>query len=110
MTTLLFFLILSAFFLFYQTSKRAELNRSFLIEKLAQSHPGRSKIIGLVLLLVSLIGCMSYWGISSGIFAFLIVLTTVGSLVILLAPLRYMSYQLVTSFLVISFIVELIFT
>ncbi len=86
------------------------LNRAFLLEQLAQDNPLASKATGALLLLLSLAGSMLYWGVSSGIFAFLVVLTTVGSLVILLAPLRYLSYKLIALCFIASLIVELIFT
>lgn len=109
MITLLFFLMLSGFFLFYNTSKRAVLNRSFLLENLAQDNPVISRAAGAFLLLAALAGSMLYWGFSAGIFAFLIVLMTVGSLVILLAPLRYLSYTWIAFFFLLSLTAELIF-
>lgn len=109
MTTLLFFISLIGFFLLYNTSKKVKLKRSFLLEEIAQKNPKYSKITGMSLISLALIGSILYWGMGAGIFAFFVVLMTVGSAVVLMAPLKYLRHKLVAVLFVVSFIVELIF-
>lgn len=110
MNTLLVFITFIGFFLTYNTSKKAKLNRSFFLEKKAQDYPREAKIIGLGLMILVLIGSVFHWGVASGIFAFFVILMTVGSMVVLIPPLRYLGYRLVGVLFVVSFIIELIFS
>lgn len=109
MTTILSFITFIGFFLAYNTSKKAKLKRSLYIEKGAQDHPKQAKVIGLGLLLLVLVGCVFYWGVTSGIFGFLILIMTVGSLVIVLGPIPMIRYKLVGVLFIISLFIELIF-
>lgn len=108
MTTLLVFLVFIAFFLLYNTSKKAELNRKFLLEKWAQDHVQTSKVIGLCILSGALAMCVVYFGIGSGIFGFFVILMTVASCVVLFAPLRYVKAWVLSSLFLLSFLLELI--
>ena len=108
MTTHIVFLVFIAFFLLYNTSKKAELNRAFLVEKWAQDHITASKVVGLGLLLGALAMCVVYFGIGSGTFGFFVILMTVGSCVVLFAPLRYVKVWVLSSAFLLSFLFELI--
>jgi len=108
MVTLLVFLIFVAFFLLYNTSKKAELNRKFLLEKWAQDHIQASKILGLVILIFAMVQCISYWGTGSGLFAFVVILMTVASCVVLFAPLRYIKAWALSSVFLLSILLEFI--
>lgn len=109
MTVLLILISLLGFFLCYSTSKKATLNHNFLLEKIAQDNPEISKGIGVLLLLIAMGGSIWYWGIAAGIFGFFVILMTVGSTIILVAPLKYIGYKWVAGLFIIAFIVELIF-
>lgn len=109
MTTLLFFNVFFGFFLCYNTSKRAELNSNFVLVKIGQRLPHASKVIGMLLMAVALAGSILYYGFGSGIFAFFIILMTMGSMIVLLAPLRFVGYKMVSILFLISLTMELIF-
>lgn len=106
MTTLLTFISLLGFFLLYNTSKKAGLSRSFFLEKMAQGNPEMSKIMGLLLLVVALVGSILFWGTGAGIFGFFVILMTVGSAIVLIAPLRYVSYKLVSGMFLFFLLIE----
>lgn len=108
MTSLLCFISLLGFFLLYNTSKKADLSRSFFLERIAQENPKASKIIGLLLTATCLVGSMLYWGTGSGIFAFFVILMTVGSAVVLIAPLRYINYKMVSGLFLFFLVMEIL--
>jgi hypothetical protein len=108
MTTLIVFISSLGFYLIYNTSQKADLNRSEILEKWAQEHPQASKYIGVFLFAISLILSMIHYGISSGIFSFFVILMTVASMIVLLAPLRYINYKLVSVVFLLSILLEII--
>lgn len=108
MISLLCFSAFLGFFLLYNTSKKAVLNRSIWLEKITQDNPKYSTVIGCLLNLAVLIGCIVYWGVGSGIFAFFVILMTAGSTVVLIAPLRYVNYKHVTGLCMFFLVIELL--
>ena len=68
-------------------------------------HKKTSTYVGLALIILSLGLSCFFWGLGSGTFTFLILLMTVASLVILLAPLRLLNYR----FLGILFLCSILF-
>lgn len=105
-----FIVILSSlgFYMLYNTSKRADLSRSFFIELWVQDNPKAGKAMGLSLNFIALVISLFYFGIGSGIFLFFVILMTVASLVVLIAPLRYVNYRIVSFIFLMSFLIELI--
>lgn len=108
MATLIVFIIFMGFFLLYNTSKKADLNRSFFLEKIAQDNPKPSKITGVLLMLIALAGSILHWGTGSGIFAFFVILMTVGSAVVLIAPLRYVNYKFISGMFLFFLMLEIL--
>jgi len=108
MVTLLILLTFIAFYLCYHTSKKAELSRAYQLECWAQDHTHTSKIVGLTTLLLALVLCMVHFGIGSGIFAFVVILMTVGSCVVLFAPLRYVKAWALAAVFFLSIILEFV--
>lgn len=108
MTSLLCFISLLGFFLLYNTSKKADLSRSFLLGTIAQENPKISKTIGFLLITTCLVGSILCWGMGSGVFAFFVILMTMGSAVVLIAPLRYVNPKFVTGLFLFFFIVEIL--
>jgi hypothetical protein len=108
MVTLIVVISLLGFFLLYNTSKKADLSRSFFIELWVQDNPKAGKLMGLLLISIALLISLFYFGIGSGIFLFFIILMTVASLVVLIAPLRYINYRIVSLIFLLSFLIELI--
>ena len=80
-----------AFYTLYYTSKRATLSYDLGFEKWMQKNPKQTKITGLVLLLCA----YSFWlysqSLGCGTLMFIIQLMAVGSLIVLLTPLKKIS-------------------
>lgn len=107
MATLISFLTFAAFYLLYSTSKKmAAVSISKLgIEKWSCKKNKIAQIASLALMIFSLGLSCFYWGLGSGVFTFFILLMTVASLVILLAPLRLLNYR----FLGVLFLCSILF-
>ena len=100
--------IFIGFYLLYGTSQKMAMTGSLGLEKWIGGHAKISKYSGSALLIVSLgLSCI-YWGAASGTFTFFIILMTIASLVILLAPLRLLNYPFLTLIFACSFIFELL--
>ena len=107
MVTLSFFLTFLGFYMFYNTSQRAKLNRTNGLEIWVQDHHQPAKYTGGFLFLVALILCILHVGVGSGIFSFLVMLMTVGSLIILLSPLQYINFRTVSGVFLLSILLEI---
>lgn len=108
MITLLVLLTFIAFYLFYNTSKKVELSRTYRLERWAQDHNQASKGIGLVIFLLTFCLCIVYLGVGSGAFAFVVILMTTASCVVLFAPLRYVKAWVLASVFLLSLLFEFI--
>ncbi|MAZ26600.1 MAG: hypothetical protein CL868_05915 [Cytophagaceae bacterium] len=78
---------LLGFHILYNTSRRAQLNPPFLYEGWIRHNRGNAKVLGVVLLLVAFSLMVLAQGLGAGVFFGLVALMTIGSLVVLLAPL-----------------------
>ncbi|MCM5661418.1 DUF3325 family protein [Galbibacter mesophilus] len=94
MISLIIFLIFIGFYALYNSSKRAALNTS-KIEVWLQKNLKISKVTAILLLSISLVLSIFENGFASGTLLWFILLMTLGSLTILLAPLKIMSYKTV---------------
>ncbi|MEN7548794.1 hypothetical protein AAG747_12810 [Rapidithrix thailandica] len=108
MVTIIFFIAFLGFYVFYNTSKKADLNRSGKLELWVQNHLQYSKYIGSFLLIVTLVVSIIHFGVGSGIFAFFVTLMTVGSLIIVLSPLQYVTIRIVSVVFLLSLLLEII--
>src|SRR5699024_3681365 len=108
MLTLIALLCLTGLFLIYQTSKRAKLNHNAFLELWPQSHLKKSRALGVSFLVITLGLAVYHWGISAGIMAFLVLAMCLQSLLLLLPPLRYLTYKTLGVLLIVSLISELI--
>ncbi|MEC7263131.1 MAG: hypothetical protein VXW38_05285 [Bacteroidota bacterium] len=108
MTTGISLLIFIAFYLLYSTSKKMAALDSFGVETWLGEHTKASKYTALALLTLSLGLSCFYWGMGSGAFTFFIIIMTVASLIILLAPLRLLTYTSLACALVLSLLFEII--
>ncbi|PKD18656.1 hypothetical protein APR41_17830 [Salegentibacter salinarum] len=109
MLTLVITITFLGFFILYNTSEKAVLTQSLFLEKWVQNNHLPSKFLGYTLLLIAFIISIPLFGIGAGISLYLTILMTVASVVILLAPLHYITYKTLSAIFIISFIVELIF-
>lgn len=95
------------FYCCYGTSRRAVHSRPLPAHGLMAKNPGASNGLGLLFLSIGLLLCIVALGTGSGIFSFLVILMTLGSLVVLVSPLRFMSRYAIALLFVLSFILEL---
>lgn len=93
MATGISFLTFLAFYLLYCTSQKMAAVDTLGLEKWTGTHKRASQYASLALMILSLGLSCFYWGIGSGTFTFFILLMTVASLVILLAPLKLLNYR-----------------
>ncbi|MGS2760706.1 hypothetical protein [Sinomicrobium sp. M5D2P9] len=106
MTTLVVAITFFGFYALYNTSKRAILSHSLKIERWMQAHGKESKAGGLSLLFVALVLSVLHYGTAAGIFAFFVILMTLGSLIVIVAPLRFLRYQALILILLLSITFE----
>ena len=104
-STILLILFLS-FYVLYNTSKKVAIYPHLKIENLVQQHSKIAKLIGLVFLLITLYLMIQILGGASGTLIFFIALMTIGSIIILLAPLKYITYKNLALFFVLSICIE----
>lgn len=69
-------------------------------------HRKATKYVSSALMIFSLGLSCFYWGVGSGSFTFFIILMTVASLVILLAPLRLLNYRFLSALFLCSILFE----
>jgi hypothetical protein len=86
MSLIAFSILVLGFYLLYNTSKRAVLQKNSMTLYI-QKYSTFSKVIGLLLLLVSFSLFIFQYGIGAGIFIAVVLQMVVSSLVILLFPL-----------------------
>ena len=91
MITTLFFMQLIGFYLWYVTSKQVRHINSPVYLSNFLNYPKGYRMTGLALLVLSTILFVVKWGWMSGVCAGIVGLMGVGSLVVLLSPLRYIS-------------------
>lgn len=106
MLTLTVLLALIGFYMLYSTSKRAKLVLQYNFQKWITKNQKNGKIIGLSLLVISLLTSIFSLGFGAGFFSFLVILMTIGSLVVLISPLRFFNLPTLTIIAIISFGVE----
>ncbi|HET8736331.1 MAG TPA: hypothetical protein VFM69_07015 [Pricia sp.] len=88
MITSISFLAFAGFYFQYCTSERIQTPEGLGFEGWAATHAKISNSMGLALMLLSCILCIVNWGLGAGIFGFLILVMTIGSLILLAAPLK----------------------
>lgn len=93
MASLAFIILFTAFYMFYCTSKKATIILNFGIENWVKRNTKPAKIIGLLLLIIAISLYAHYFGIGVGILLFFIVLMTLGSLIIILSPLKLLNIK-----------------
>lgn len=105
---IVFFMLLGCSILI-NTSEKAILSNRFIVEQLIQKQPTVFKIVGCFILLISLFLCSFYFGITSGVLFWLIALLAILSLLILLKPLKLISYKTIVLLFVLLLTIENIF-
>ena len=106
MTTMCILLLLAGFSLCYSTSKKMQPAPILGFEPILGPNPILKTGLGLTFLGLAL-GCtLINFGVTTGIFVYLVFLMTVASLVILLAPLKLLSPIVVVPTLFILAVLE----
>ena len=106
--TLSLLLVFVGFFILYQNSKRTTIDVEMKFIRWFQYQRINAKGVGNSLLTLA----AAFSGLNNGLIAgsliFVIQLMTIGSLIIILSPLRMLNYKFVFSLMTISFIIELL--
>ncbi|MDN3663863.1 hypothetical protein ACFFU1_14835 [Algibacter miyuki] len=110
MITLISTFAVLGFYMLYSTSKRAELTFKYKFQHSINQNEKTAKYLALIFFTSSLFLSIITLGISSGIFSFLIVLMTVGSLVVLLAPLHFFNLPILIFIMMFCFVTEIFLT
>ncbi|SFS31363.1 hypothetical protein SAMN05660206_10197 [Sphingobacterium wenxiniae] len=89
------------------TSKRIGWkDRTKLGERLA-AKPERAKFISVILMLFAFILAILHLGVGSGLFAAIVILMAMGSVIVLFFPFRYVSMSWIFGLYVVSLFIEL---
>jgi len=107
MITIASLIVFLAFYTLYYTSKRAVLSYDFGFEKWMQKNPKQTKIIGLLLLVTAYTMWLFTQSLGCGTLMFFIQLMTVGSLIIILAPLKKVNHKALLVLLLFIALIEL---
>lgn len=105
MNTLLIAITFCGFYLLINTSKKAVL-RNGMLENSIQNNPKTAKIIGVFCLMLVMVTSVFSKGISSGILFVTFAILLVGSLVVLLNPIKIINFKWIIVILLVSLIVE----
>lgn len=108
MATGISLIVFIGFYLLYGTSQKMAMVDGLGLEKWIGGHVNLSKYSGLALLIVSLGLSCWYWGAASGTFTFFVILMTIASLVVLLAPLRILNRRFLILVIVVSLVCEIV--
>lgn len=100
-------IVFIAFFTLYNTSKRAHLSNTNSIERWLQKKPKQSKILGLVLLLAAYGILLTEKALGCSTLIFSIQIMTIGSLIVILAPLKVINNKLLFALFTFSIFLEL---
>lgn len=109
MIVLLISLIFLGCFALYNTSQKAPLQPSSFLEDWLQKNKQKSKVIGSVILTISVIVSIYKLGTTSGFLFFLFTITALFSAIIIITPLKKVGYKSIGCISVLLLILELIF-
>lgn len=106
MITIASLIVFLAFYTLYYTSKRAVLSYDLGFEKWMKKNPKQTKITGLVLLVTAYAIWLFTQSFGCGTLMFFIQLMTIGSLIIILAPLKKVNSKALIAVLIIIALLE----
>ncbi|MFH6933897.1 hypothetical protein [Flavobacterium sp. YO12] len=106
MITIASLIVFLAFYTLYYTSKRAVLSYDLGFEKWMKKNPKQTKITGLVLLVTAYAIWLITQSFGCGTLMFFIQLMTIGSLIIILAPLKKVNSKALIAVLIIIALLE----
>lgn len=102
-------LIFLGSFCLYNSSSGANSATYNILENWLQSHLKLSKVLGVLLMALGLVMAIPVFGITSGILFWLFTVCIILSLVIVIAPLKNVSYRIVALLILLFLSFELMF-
>lgn len=109
MISFIAFNIFLGFYVLYNTSKKATLSNNLQIQRWIQHNPKPSRFVGLAILAIAYSLLISIKAIGASSLIYFIQLMTIGSLVVILAPLKIINYKVVAVLFILAVLVELYF-
>lgn len=106
MISIVSLLVFFAFYALYNTSQKACLSNTLSVEKWLQNNPKPSKILGLGLFALGFSILLFEKAIGSSALIFIILIMSIGSLTVIIAPLKIISNKLLFGLFSISFLLE----
>lgn len=107
MISLVSLTVFFAFYVLYNTSKKATLSTNFPIERWVQQNAKPSRFIGLGILIIAYSTLISLKATGVSTLIFLIQIMTIGSLVVILAPLKIISHRFILGILLLALFFEI---
>lgn len=108
MVSITIFIVFISFYFFYNTSKKTVKHNYNKLENWIDENIQLTKIIATILLIISLILNIYVFGFGAGSLLFFILFMTIGSLIIILTPLKLIRYKSALLLFIISLLFELI--
>lgn len=93
MVSLAILILFTAFYILFNTSKRAIKFEGFGFENYITKYPKQAKALGVFCMILSFVIHLLYFGVVSGALFFLINLMTAASVIVLLVPLKLINYK-----------------
>lgn len=106
MITIASLIVFLAFYTLYYTSKRAVLSYDLGFEKWMKKNPKQTKITGLALLLLAYSLWLFTQSLGCGTLMFFIQLMAVGSLIIILKPLKKVNSKVILALFILIALLE----
>jgi len=107
MITIATLIVFLAFYTLYYTSKRAVLSYDLGFEKWMKKNPRQTKYTGLSLLLLAYAFWLFTQSLCCGTLMFFIQLMMIGSLIIILTPLKKINNKIIVALFIIAALLEL---
>ncbi|MFB9109218.1 hypothetical protein [Flavobacterium gyeonganense] len=107
MVTIASLFVFLAFYTLYYTSKRAVLSYDLGFEKWMQKNPKQTKITGLLLLTTAYFFWLFTESLCCGTLLFFIQLMTIGSLIVILTPLKKINKITLLIFFITAILLEI---
>lgn len=108
MISLISLSIFLAFYLLYNTSKKAALSNDLRIQKWIQQNQQLSKIVSASVFIITYTTFITIKSIGAASLIYCIQIMTIGSLVVILTPLKLLNYKAILLIFVISFTSEIL--
>ena len=99
-------IVFLAFYTLYYTSKRAVLSYDLGFEKWMKKNPKQTKVTGLGLLLAAYTLWLATDSLGCGTLMFLIQLMMIGSLIVILSPLKKVNSKIILALFIIVALLE----